>query len=77
MWNMENFWDSCVQRYMELASPNVRMKVVPTPFLVEDSETGPAGAPCSHDPISERPSRAHTFTPPVYKDLVALNRKTT
>ena len=39
-YNMENFWDSCVQRYKDLAGPNVRIKEVPTPFLVEDSEKG-------------------------------------
>jgi hypothetical protein len=53
VWNMENFWDSCVQRYVELAGPNVRLKVVPTPFLIEDVEKGPAGAPCATGPITQ------------------------
>ncbi len=75
MWNMENFWDSCVQRYMELASPNVRMKVVPTPFLVEDSEKGSAGAPCATGPISECPWCTHTFAPQAYKNLDELNKE--
>mgnify|MGYP002810278831 CR=1 FL=1 len=65
-----------MQRYVELAGPNVRMKVVPTPFLVEDSGNGPAGAPCATGPISECPWCAHTFAPTVFKDLDELNKKT-
>ncbi len=75
VWNMENFWESCVLRYTELAGPNVRMKVVPTPFLVEDSEKGPAGAPCATGPISECPWCTHTFTPKTYRNLDELNKE--
>ncbi len=74
MYNMENFWDSCVQRYKDLAGPNVRIKEVPTPFLVEDSEKGPAGAPCATGPITECTWCAHTFTPTVYNNLDELNK---
>ncbi len=73
-YNMESFWDSCVQRYIELAGPTVRMKVVPTPFLVEDSGKGPAGAPCATGPVAECPWCAHTFAPTVFKDLDELNK---
>ncbi len=65
-----------MERYVELAGPNVRLKDVPTPFLVEDAEKGPAGAPCATGPISECPWCSHTFSPTVYKDLDELNHKT-
>ncbi len=73
---MQSVWDSRVQRYMELAGPNVRLKDVPTPFRVEDAEKGPARAPCATGPISECPWCAHTFCPKVYKNLDELNRMT-
>ena len=59
---------------MELPGPNVRMKAVPTPFLVEDSEKGPAGAPCATGPISECPWCTHTFNPVVHQNLDELNK---
>ena len=73
-YNMKSVWDSCVQRYMELAGPNVRMKTVPTPFLIEDSGKGPSGAPCATGPITERTCCSQTFTPSVYKNLDELNK---
>ncbi len=75
-YNMESFWDSCVQRYVELAGPDVRIKKVPTPFLAENSEKGPSGAPCAKGPITECTWCAHTFSPTTYKDLDDLNKKT-
>jgi hypothetical protein len=45
IYNMESSMHSCVQKYVELAGGNVRLKKVPTPFLTEDSKDGPAGRP--------------------------------
>ncbi len=75
-YKMERFWESSVKRYIDLAGHSVRMKVVPTPFLVEDSSKGLAGAPCATGPMSECPWCAHTFAPVVHEDSDVLNKKT-
>ncbi len=69
-YTMESFWDSCVQRYVELAGPNVRMKVVSLRFLLRILEKG-----LQVHLVSEYPWCAHTFAPKVYIDLDELSRK--
>ena len=44
-YNMEDFFTSCVDRYLELAGNGVKLRTVTTPFLVEDQGTSPQGAP--------------------------------
>ena len=44
-YNMEDFLEPCVKRYEELSGGNARLKVVNTPFLLEDPKEGPAGKP--------------------------------
>ena len=60
-YNMEDFLKSCADRYLELAGNNVKMKTVATPFLAEDQNASPQGAPCSTGPHHERPWCKHTF----------------
>ena len=76
LYNMESFWDSCVQYYIETVGSSVHIKSVPTPFLNEDSGQGPSGVPCATGPITECPWSARTFALVVHKDLYELNRKT-
>ena len=51
-YNMEDFLTSCVDRYLELAGDGVKLRIVTTPFLVEDQGTSPQGAPSHPDPYS-------------------------
>eukprot|EP00972_Heterocapsa_arctica_P096335 14212642-Heterocapsa_arctica.AAC.1 len=44
-YNMEDFLSSCVDRYLELASPGTKMKIVATPFLIEDMNQSPVRKP--------------------------------
>ena len=40
-YNMEEFFDSCLDRYTELAGPTFKYKKVPTPFLEDLVKKGP------------------------------------
>ena len=62
-YNMEAFLESCVQRYVELAGGDVRLKYVATPFWLGDTKECPAGAPARKGAVIERPRRLHTFPP--------------
>ena len=67
-YNMEDYLQSCVDRYVELATPILgkapNMTYVPTPFLVEDHKYSPAGRPtdhcptCGHSPKGQAPAAA-------------------
>ena len=59
-YNMENFLEQRVDRYMTLAPNNPRLKLVNTPFL-ETPETETVGAPVSTGPWLECPSCAGRF----------------
>ena len=54
-YNMEEFLQSCVDRYQEPAGGTRRMVSVRTPFLTEDPQTGPAGQLCGSGPSAECP----------------------
>ena len=60
-YNMEDFLKSCVERYVELAGTSARIKNVTTPFLTEDQNTSPQGAPCAKGPHVECPWCKHSF----------------
>ena len=62
VWNMEDFFKSCVERYLSVCEKGTRLKNVTTPFIPEDTKQGPAGAP-KHDSkkFVECPYCKHTF----------------
>ena len=47
-YDMEEFLDTCVQKYVELAGPGTTVKHCTTPFLQEDHRRSPAGTPARH-----------------------------
>ena len=68
-YNMEDFLDSCVDKYVELAGPGTTVKPCPTPFLQDDHRESPAGAP-GEGPGQDCPWCKHTFPPTkVWKDV--------
>jgi hypothetical protein len=71
-YNMEEFLDSCVSRYIELAGPGTVVKPCPTPFIQDDHRESPAGAP-GEGPVTECPWCKHTCPPqPIYKSVEEL-----
>eukprot|EP00969_Alexandrium_andersonii_P291867 12899437-Alexandrium_andersonii.AAC.1 len=60
---MEEFIQSCVDRYCELAGAS-HVREFPTPFAPESHEESPAGAPYARGPVVECPWCHHTFLPP-------------
>ena len=61
-YNMEEFLDSCISLYKDLAGPKTVVKSYATPFFQEDHRTSPAGAP-GVGPVQECPWCSHTFPP--------------
>ena len=61
MYNMEDYLQSCVDRYCELSKgiigKDANMIHVPTPFLPEDQKDSDAGRPCDHCPCCGKPSQ--------------------
>ena len=70
-YDMEEFLDTCVQKYVELAGPGTTVKNCATPFLQEDHRRSPAGTP-GDGPCVECPWCMHTFPPTVLKDVSEL-----
>ena len=71
-YDMEEFLDSCVAKYVELAGPGTKVKPYATPFFQEDHKESPAGAP-GDGPVQECPWCAHTFPPQrIWKDVDEL-----
>ena len=59
---MEEFLDSCIQNYKDLAGPGTIVKSYNTPFFADDHRESPAGAPgCGR--VQECPWCLHTFPP--------------
>ena len=63
-YNMEDFLDQCVQRYLVATKSNERLKKADTPFLPEDQKLSLAGAPHCSGPGVECPWCKHTFPMP-------------
>ena len=61
-YDMEEFLDSCVAKYVELAGPGTKVKPYATPFFQEDHKESPAGAP-GVGPVQDCPWRCHKFPP--------------
>ena len=74
-YNMEDFLTSCVDRYLELAGNGVKLRIVATPFLVEDQGISPQGAPNQSGPLSECPWCKHTFPANTHKPAKDINWK--
>ena len=71
-YNMEEFLESCVNKYIELAGPGTKIKPYPTPFFQDDHRESPAGAP-GHGPVQECPYCCSTFPPQrTWKDVDEL-----
>ena len=70
-YDMEEFLDSCVQKYVDLAGPGTKVKEYATPFISEDHRASPAGAPGT-GPCVECPWCKHTFAAKVWKDVGEL-----
>ena len=70
-YNMEEFIDSCVSRYCELAGV-ARVREWPTPFIPESHEESLAAAPRAKGEVVERPWCCHTFPPTVHSSVHAL-----
>ncbi len=66
-YDMEEFLESCITRYIELAGPGTVVRPCPTPFLAEDQRESPAGAP-GVGPLQECPWCCHTCAPRVFKN---------
>eukprot|EP00969_Alexandrium_andersonii_P080763 3560304-Alexandrium_andersonii.AAC.1 len=66
---MEEFIQSCVDRYRELAGTS-HVREFPTPFVPESHEEAPAEAPHARGPVMECPWCCHTFLPPKVYDNI-------
>ena len=51
-YDMENFLEQSVQKYLEIVGTNTVLKKVPTPSLPEEAKDHPARAPCGTGPVS-------------------------
>jgi hypothetical protein len=64
--DMESFLEQRVQRYLATAGAQTKLKIAETPFLPEDQNLSPQGAPLggssAQGPRVECPWRKHTFT---------------
>eukprot|EP00972_Heterocapsa_arctica_P038976 5741275-Heterocapsa_arctica.AAC.1 len=58
---MEDFLTSCVERYMELAGPGTKLRLVSTPFLADDQNLSLVRKPLRPGPCIECPWCKHTF----------------
>ena len=70
---MEDFFASCVQLYLEL-SPGATLRKVATPLLPEDQRDSPARAPAGKGPVEECPWCRHTFSPNPYSSVAELEK---
>ena len=62
-YNMEECLDSCVERYVELAGGDVKLRAVGTPFLHGGQANSYHGRPQPGDASTECPWCKHTFAP--------------
>ena len=62
-YDMGSFLKKAVQKYLDLAGPNAKLRHVDTPFLVEDQMQSQQGAPAAKGACVECPGCKHTFKP--------------